>query len=89
MSKAMSWAEFRHLMNYIEVNHSPRRMAASKGRGVVKYVRPNIDMRTCEVFSLTLTFYGAVDVFLHTQNECSGLPDSLLTRTLAVLKGET
>lgn len=83
MSRAMTFREFNDLLILIAKNHS---MLTGSGFRV-KYVYPSIDMRTNSVFAVRLNS-GFSEVFLHTQNECRDMPETLFERCVAVLKGE-
>lgn len=82
MSKAMSFQEFADLLMHIANEHSP--LCGARSGKTVKYVDPHIDMRTNEVFALTFRGFGWKH-FIHTQNECRDLPESLFERCMAYL----
>ena len=82
MSKPMSPDELNELLRHISLEHGPfRRPAIGKQ---VKYVHPNIDMRSNCVFSITLRGYSWEEHF-YTQNECRDLPESLFERCMKFL----
>ena len=74
----MSFQEFGNLLKYIANNNSP--MNGRYPKPMVKYVDPVMDMRTNEVFAVTLRGFGFEDKVFHTQNECRDLPQSLEDR---------
>lgn len=84
MSRAMTFREFNDLLILIAKNHS---MLTGTSGFRVKYIYPSIDMRTNSVFAVRLNS-GFSEVFLHTQNECRDMPETLFERCVAVLKGE-
>lgn len=73
------------LLKLIQEQYSPQ--VARLGKPVVKYVHPNIDIRTGHCFSITLRGYGWEESF-HTQNECSELKESLYDRVVTFLGGD-
>lgn len=84
MSRAMTFREFNDLLILIAKNHS---MLTGTSGFRVKYIYPSIDMRTNSVFAVRLSS-GFQELFLHTQNECRDMPETLFERCVAVLKGE-
>lgn len=86
VSRAMTFPEFRHLMQHIDMEHSVIRCCPA-GNKKVKYVDPHFDMRTGTCFAITFRGFGW-DKVLHTQNEEIDNPKSLYDRCMDFLDGK-
>lgn len=78
----MTFSELAILLNHINQHNT---MLSRGTAPVVKYVHPNLDMRTSTVFSITFRGYGTAAILFHTQNECSRLDKSLFDRCMDYL----
>ena len=83
MSKAMTFKELGQLLKHIH-DRSNTDVRTSK-LPPIKYVHPNIDMRTNSVFSISFRGYGTDEVVFITQNEYRNLDKSLYERCMSYL----
>lgn len=86
MSANMNFYQLSNLLDYIHDSNSP--FTAAKGRRVVKYVDPHIDMRDGMCFSITFRTYSGY-VNFNTTNENRDDPKSLYDRCLEWLNSGT
>lgn len=86
MSANMDLYSLYKLLAFIRENNSP--FTASKGRRVVKYVDPHIDMRDGMCFSITFRTYSGYINF-NTTNENRDDPKSLFNRCIEWLNCDT
>lgn len=86
MSANMDLYSLHKLLAFIRENNSP--FTTSKGRRVVKYVDPHIDMRDGMCFSITFRTYSG-HVNFNTTNENRDDPKSLYDRCIDWLNSGT
>lgn len=88
MSKPMTLAELDTLLKLICTQNSAfsnRRLADGSYLPMVKYVSPNIDIRTRTCHSIVFHQGSHHEVIFHCQNECRDLPETLLERVTKYL----
>lgn len=86
MSANMNFYQLSNLLDYVYDNNSP--FTAAKGRRVVKYVDPHIDMRDGMCFSITFRTYSGYINF-NTTNENRDDLKSLYDRCIEWLNSGT